>query len=209
MVRAIIESRRRSIFSWGTLARVGLTAAFFLWFYLIWNSTAELDKQLTSNTDQFAVVRNLQVEYKNEIQEWKNLLLRSNSQDSLEKNWLAFEMQYRKVADAAKEGVARNDVRAINQKLKAFIEAHEANYLQYKKSTEILTKTGFDPRRADAQVKGIDRPLLEILAAADAAIQDEKMNINARLIAKARTQIEQSLIALIFIVLIVVWRPRS
>ena len=203
------ESRRRSIFSWGTLARVGLTAAFLFWFYVIWNSTADLDKQLNANADQFAAVRDLQVEYKNEIQEWKNVLLRSNSRESLEKNWRTFEKQYQKVADAAKQGVLHSDVRAIDVKMNAFIEAHAANHAQYKASAEVLARNGFNPRLADAQVKGIDRPLLDILGAADAAMQEEKLNINERLVAKARSQIEQSLVALMFIVLIVVWRPKS
>jgi len=203
------ESRRRSIFSWGTLARVGLTAAFLFWFYMIWNSTAGLDQQLNANADQFAAVRNLQVEYKNEIQEWKNVLLRSNSRESLDKNWRTFETQYQKVADAARQAVLHRDVRAVDVKMNAFIEAHAANHAQYKISAEILAKNGFNPRLADAQVKGIDRPLLDMLEAADAAMQEEKMNINERLVAKARSQIEQSLVALLFIVLIVVWRPRS
>ena len=203
------ESRRRSIFSWGTLARLGLTAAFLFWFYVIWNSTADLDRQLNANAEQFAAVRNLQVEYKNEIQEWKNVLLRSNSRESLEKNWRTFEKLHQKVADTAKQGVLHSDVRAIDVKMNAFIEAHAANHAQYKASVDVLARNGFNPRLADAQVKGIDRPLLDILSAADAAMQEEKLNINERLVAKARSQIEQSLVALMFIVLIVVWRPRS
>jgi len=93
--------------------------------------------------------------------------------------------------------------------MNAFIEAHAANYAQYKASAEVFARNGFNPRQADVQVKGIDRPLLDILGAADAAMQEEKLNINERLVAKARSQIEQSLVALMFIVLIVVWRPRS
>lgn len=200
---------RRSIFSWGNLARLAVTAGFFLWFYLIWSSIANLDGQLKSITVQFAAAHDLQVEYKTEIQEWKNLLLRSNSQASLEKNWHAFERQYQKVADAATEGMLHSDVRAINVKLAAFIEAHRTNYELYKKSSGILARNGFDVRSADASVSGIDRPLLEILDAADVEMQAEKNNINQRLIAKARNRIEQSLVALALMVLILVWRPKS
>ena len=202
-------SRRRSVFTWGNLARAGVTAAFFLLFYLIWNSTANLDKQLQANADQFAAARNLQVEYKNEIQEWKNVLLRSNSSASLEKNWSVFEGQYQKVADATKAVKLQSDVRAINVKMDAFIEAHKENYAQYRKGTEILARHGFDFHPADDSVKGIDRPLLNMLDAVDSAIQEEKSNIVERVIAKARNQIEQSLIALAFMVLILIWKPKS
>ncbi len=204
-----IESRKPSVFSWRNLARVGLTAVFGLWFYFIWNSTSQLNKELSANADQFAAASNLEVEYKNEIQEWKNLLLRSNNQASLDKNWTVYEKQYQKVAALAQETLQHSDVRAINVKLSAFIEAHAANREEYKKSTEILARSGYDPHPADAAVMGRDRPLLDLLAAADTAMQDEKANNSERVVAKTRSQIEQSLIALGLIILILIWRPRS
>jgi len=191
-----------------TLERVGLTLAFGFFLYLIWNSSSELEGQLKLNTDQFAVVHDLQIEYKSEIQDWKNVLLRSDNQNSLDKNWRAFESQYQKVAEAAKQGVLQNDVRSINVKLQAFVESHEANLLLYKQASEILAQQNFNPHKADASVKGIDQPLLKILEEADAEMDDEKTRANGRLIAKANNRIEQSLVALFLLMLIAIWRPR-
>ncbi len=205
----LIEERRTNSFlSLDTLERVGLTVAVCFFLYLIWNSSTELKKELNANSDQFAVVHNLQVEYKNEIQEWKNLLLRSNGQDSLTQNWRTFERQYQKVSATAKEGMLQNDVRAVNAKLQSFIEQHEANFLLYKKSSEILAQQKFNPHQADANVKGIDRPLLDILEAGDAEMEAEKTRITERIVAKSINRIELSLIALFLVTLIAVWRPR-
>lgn len=202
------ERRKNAFFSIETLERVGLTVAFGFFLYLIWDSSAQLETQLKANTDQFAVVHDLQIEYKSEVQEWKNVLLRSNSQASLAQNWTSFETRHQKVADAAKQGMLQNDVRAINVKLQAFVEAHDANLLLYKKSSEILAQQNFNPHQADANVKGIDHPLLEILEAADAEMEDEKARTNGRLIAKSNNRIEQSLVALFLLMLIAIWRPR-
>jgi methyl-accepting chemotaxis protein len=202
------EDTKRSKFSWFTVARVGITVAFFFWIYLIWNSTTELNAKLNVATDRYSAIQNLEVEFKGEIQEWKNLLLRSTNRDSLNKNWTVYDAQHQKVAKAAEEIIRQNDVRAINERMKIFVAAHAENYAQYKKSTDVLVGSGFDPRAADAAVKGIDRPLLETLEVADAAMQDEKKNINERLTAQSRSQIEQSLIALGFIALLVVWMPK-
>lgn len=202
------ENPKRSKFSWFTVARIGITAAFFFWIYLIWHSTSELNTKLNVATDRYSAIQNLQVEYKNEVQEWKNLLLRSTDRESFNKNWLTFDTQHQKVAKAAEEIIRQNDVRAINERMKTFVAAHAENYAQYKKGTDVLIGRGFDPRAADAAVKGIDRPLLDTLEAADAAMQDEKKNINERLTAQSRSQIEQSLIALGFIALLVVWMPK-
>lgn len=202
------EARQRSLFSWGTLAKLGLIAAFFVWFYLIWTSTDELERRLNDIEDPFAVVHDLQTEYKIEVQEWKNLLLRSADRASLDKNWHAYEQQYRKVAGAAEAGLKQSDVRAVNVKLQSFIDAHQENYLQYKKEKENYAQSGYDPRKADSEVRGIDRPLMALLEAADEEMQHEKKLINGRLIARARNQIEQSLMALILMMLVVVWRAK-
>lgn len=202
------EDTKRSKFSWFTIARVGITVAFFFWIYLIWNSTAELNAKLNVATNRYSAIQNLEVEFKGEIQEWKNLLLRSTNRDNLEKNWSTYDAQYQKVSNAAQEVIRQNDVRAINERMKNFVAAHAENYAQYKEGMAVLVKSGFDPHQADAVVRGIDRPLLDMLAAADAAMQDEKKNINERLTAQSRSQIEQSLIALGFIALLVVWMPK-
>lgn len=202
------ERSKSSLLSLDTLERVGLTAAFCFFMYLIWSSSSALEGELNAATDKFALVHNLQVEYKSEIQEWKNLLLRSTNQSRLEQNWRTFEKQHQKVAEAVKQGMLNNDVRAINVKLQAFLDAHNANFLVYRESSEILAKQNFDPRQADANVKGIDRPLLEILEAGDAEMQDEKLRTNGRLIAKSNNRIDQSLIALFLLMLIAIWRPR-
>ena len=203
-----IEGTRRSYLSWNTVVRLGITAAFAFWFYLIWNSTADLNEKLSIASARYSAIHNIQVEYKNEIQDWKNLLLRSNSRDALDKNWQSFETRYQKVETAAQEIIRQNDMRAINQPMKNFFEAHEANHEKYKSSMEMLIKNGFDPHQADANVKGIDRPLLAYLEAAETAMEDETKSINEGLTAKARGQIEQSLFILGFIAFLVVWMPK-
>jgi len=208
MVSTEYAQRQQSVFSWGNLAKVGLTAAFLGMFYLIWTSTDELEQRLNATTDPYAVAHNLQVEYKVEVQEWKNLLLRSTDRSSLDKNWSTYEQQYRKVEAAADAALKQSDVRAVNVKLQSFLEEHKENFSKYQKDKAAFVQAGYDPRKADSEVKGIDRPLLEILQAADDEMQHEKELINGRMIAEARNQIEQSLMALVLMMLVVVWRAK-
>lgn len=203
-----IERAKRSKFSWAALGRVGLTAAFLFWIYIIWNSTTELDNKLNVATDRYSVIHTLQVEFKNEVQEWKNLLLRSNNQSSLAKNWQTFETQHQKVAAAAQDILRQNDTREISQRMTDFAAAHAANFASYKNSMETQARNNFNPDQADAQVKGIDRPLLENLEAVEVAMEDEKRRLNESMTAQVRSQIEQSLVVLGFIALLAVWMPR-
>jgi hypothetical protein len=203
-----IEVSKRSLGSWSIVARIALTAAFAFWSYLIWNSMLDFNKNLNLFSSQYSAVHNVQVEFKNEIQEWKNLLLRSKSRDTLDKNWQIYETQYAKVAAQAQDIIAKNDIRLVQERMKTFLEAHASNHDLYQKSLAAFTKNGFDPLKADASVQGIDRPLLDYLEAADVAMQDESKNVNERLTAKAKNQIEQSLLVLGLIALLVIWIPK-
>ncbi len=193
---------------WGTVARLGITAIIVFWLYSIWIGTTGLNEQLNAAANRFSAISNLEVEYKIEVQEWKNVLLRSTNRDTLEKNWRTYENQYQKVAAAAQAVIARNEVRRIHEQMRIFADAHAANHEKYANSVEILIKSGYDPHPADAAVKGVDRPLLEQLAAANADMQDERIRLNENLTAKARTQLEESMFALAFIGLLAVWLPK-
>ena len=64
-----IENAKRSYSTWMLVLRIGVTAAFFFWFYIIWNSTSDLDQKLSVVTAQYSAIDDLQIDYKNEIQE--------------------------------------------------------------------------------------------------------------------------------------------
>lgn len=175
---------------------------------MIWMSTVDLDTKLNATTDQNTAIHNIQVEFKNEVQDWKDLLLRSTSQDTLSKNWQNYETQYQKVAAEAQNILRISETPAVNDQVKTFTEAHALNHEQYKKSLDLLTKSNFDPHQADAAVNGIDRPLLEKLEAAETSMVEDKKRIDKGLVDRARNNIEQNLIALAFLALLAVWMPR-
>jgi hypothetical protein len=203
-----IEKAKRSLSTWGVVVKVVLTAAFAFWFYLIWSSTDDLNQKLNVVSARYSAVHNVQVEYKNEVQEWKNLLLRSSNRETLDKNWNIYDAQYQKVTAVAQNIIRETDINDVKKQMNIFSEAHAANYEKYKNSLAIFAKSGFDPHRADAAVMGIDRPLLDYLEAADEAMQEESKNINERLTAKAKNQIDQSLMILTLIALLVIWMPK-
>lgn len=204
------STERSSIFDspWATFARIIFTVVFFFWLYWIATSTKDLDDKINAAADRYTTIDSLQIEYKDEIQAWKDLLLRSNNRDTLNHNWLIYEAQYQKVAAAAQDIIAHNELRSINQKMRSFLDAHTVNHEKYKDSALVLINSKYIPGPADAAIKGIDRPLLDILKSANEDMRDEKKRDNDSLIAQARNKIEQSLFALGFIGLLAIWMPK-
>ena len=203
-----IGGSSRKLISWNTAGRIGFTAIFFFWIYMTWDSTTDLDSRLNSVADQNTAIHNIQVDFKNEVQQWKDLLLRSTSQDAADKNWGAFDALFWKVGVEAQGIIRQSESPAVSDQLKAFVDAHEANHALYERGLELLIRNNFDPRPSDAVVKGIDRPALEHLEAAETSMQEDKRRINKTLVDAARNNIEQNLFALAFLALLAVWLPK-
>jgi hypothetical protein len=126
----------------------------------------------------------------------------------LDKNWRSYEARYQKVAVEAQDIIRLSETPAVTDQIKTFVDAHAANHDQYKKSLDLLIKNSFDPHQADTAVKGIDRPLLEQLEAAEVNVVEDKKRIDKGLVDEARNKIEQNLFALAFLALLAVWMPR-
>lgn len=160
---AKINDINRPLISLLTVFKFGFSALVLFLIYIIWNGIEGLGQQLNVASDNSLAVHNLQVEYKTEVQEWKNILLRSSDKESLDKNWQSFEAKYQEVSASAQKIIQQNDVRRITDPLKTFVAAHTANYEQYKTAKEVLVKSGYIAHQADVVVMGIDRPLLNDL----------------------------------------------
>jgi methyl-accepting chemotaxis protein len=202
------EGVRSSFFSWSTAGRIGFTGIFFFWICMIWNSTANLDARLNEVTDQVTAIHNIQIEFKNEIQSWKDLLLASADKDKLDSNWRSYETQYQKVSAEAKDIVRKSESPAVSDPVKTFAEAHALNHDQYKKSLDSLPKNGVGALLNNANVKDIDRPLIAKLEAAETSMVEDKKRVDKGLVDETRNSIEENLIALSFLALLAVWMPK-
>ncbi|HKR47793.1 MAG TPA: methyl-accepting chemotaxis protein [Paraburkholderia sp.] len=103
------------------------------------------------------------VEFKLQVQEWKDTLLRGKDPQKLDRYWSAFRKREHTVNDLAAaletklpEGEARTLVAQ-------FAEAHEAMGQGYRKGFEAFKAAGADPVAGDTVVAGVDRAPAQLL----------------------------------------------
>ena len=102
------------------------------------------------------------LQFKIQVQEWKNVLLRGKAPADRDKYWAQFEEQERLVDDslnklAALQGIAQS-VAAQVQKLR---EEHRVLGAAYRKGRDAFIAAGADPVAGDLAVKGVDRTASE------------------------------------------------
>jgi methyl-accepting chemotaxis protein len=129
-----------------------VSTAFIL--YRLRSIAAAYDSML-SHRD---TARVMQLTFKKQVQEWKDILLRGYEAPALQKYSDAFHKQEKAVVQIASEltvTLADNDARAV---IDQFISAHQKMSGKYAAALKVFSESsGQNPRAADKLVKGMDR----------------------------------------------------
>ncbi len=154
------------------------------------DSVERINRTLVEQTSE---VRVIETDFKVQVQEWKDVLLRGYDPQLLDKYWNAFVAEESDV-----RAHARNLEKAVrNAKAKAligqFIAAHEEMGGKYRQGLEAFKAAGFDPKAGDAAVRGIDRAPAQLLEEAAKLLQADATRTLAEAEAAARHNLNVSL----------------
>ncbi|MCW8919141.1 MAG: methyl-accepting chemotaxis protein [Gammaproteobacteria bacterium] len=140
-------------------------------------------------------------DFKTQVQEWKNVLLRGADPKQLEKYWGKFERQEARVQQQVGQLLQTVQHEEVRETLRRFKQAHQQMGAAYRQGLAALRDSDFDPRAGDRAVTGIDREpatLLDEVAALIAGHAAQKTN---SAIGLAYTNIRYGLIFMAFAVL--------
>lgn len=167
--------RNKLLVASGLATIVALSAAMF-GFWLAWQSIRVFQDEVEARKTDERLILATQTEFKKQVQEWKDVLLRGSDPGSLEKYWGNFEKQEHKIqenGDALRKEVEDPKALAL---IEDFLKAHREMGVAYRKGLQAFKDSGFDSKAGDRAVKGMDRAPTELLTAAAgevAKISDE------------------------------------
>ncbi|PMY61170.1 MULTISPECIES: methyl-accepting chemotaxis protein [Pseudomonas] len=111
-------------------------------------------------TSQLIDEANLQ--FKVQVQEWKNVLLRGKQSADLSKYWQQFEDRQRDVQGILGQLAAEPGIdAALKGRIERLREEHRLLGTAYQKGRDAFVAAGADPAAGDAAVKGVDRATSE------------------------------------------------
>lgn len=165
---------------------------------------ARFEQVLLSKTQVNEHVDHINLIFKIQVQEWKNVLLRGYNPADGQKYWMAFNEQHKtfqtKVDEAAK--LMGDDPRA--KEMRAIGSLHAALLPKYEEGRKAFEQAGFDPKAGDAAVKGIDRELTQKLEALAATLSEALVKDSQELTASADAIYVQTLVVEVVFTLLVV-----
>jgi methyl-accepting chemotaxis protein-1 (serine sensor receptor) len=155
----------------------------------------------------------LQREFRLQVQEWKNVLIRGADDALRTRHLAAFDAEGRRIADLA-GGLASSRDEQTRTLARQFLTEHRALEARYRGALEAFAASGYDTQAGDALVRGADRSVgttLDALAAranerAEFETNATSERARAALVASA---IVTALAAVVLLGVLALWLRRS
>ncbi|WP_339801730.1 methyl-accepting chemotaxis protein [uncultured Marinobacter sp.] len=140
-------------------------------------------------------------EFKTQVQEWKNVLIRGSDAGQRDKYWQSFQQREASIQRQLDTLIPRIKEPTAEALLVDFQRAHRQMGQAYRKGFESFTRSGFDPGAGDTAVQGIDREPARLIEDAAAAVREDGL---ARAGELNRTVTERSWIVASLLILAII-----
>ncbi|MCD4498463.1 methyl-accepting chemotaxis protein [Chromobacterium vaccinii] len=149
----------------GLVVAILLCASLFS-LYQLWGGIRTFRDQVAADQQSVRQVLTMQVDFKKQVQEWKDTLLRGQDPAKLAKYWGNFEKKEGQVHDEGSALAASVSDPQAQQLLQQFVAAHQKMGEDYRRGLQAFKQSGGDAKVGDKQVAGMDRPPTDLLTQA-------------------------------------------
>ena len=123
---------------------------------LLGNTIANYNQLVQGPVAQERQISSINLQFKTQVQEWKNVLLRGKDPQQLNKYWGQFEQLHRDIQQQGRE--LEQQLKGASQaRVAEFLQAHQQAFGRYQAGLDAFKAAGFDPAAGDKAVAGIDR----------------------------------------------------
>jgi methyl-accepting chemotaxis protein len=174
---------------------VGLAAVLGLW-----NAIGAFEHAGATLLRDERGVNALEIAYKDQVQAWKNVLLRGKDSAALDRYWTQFETSESKVAELSSRLSESTGNAAARKLLGEFRSAHDAMGQRYRSALQAFKSASGDPAVGDEKVAGLDRAPMELLVRAADGLSADSMSAFAASKASAVSTLWMALIGAAIVV---------
>jgi len=175
---------------------IAAAMATLIGFASAWSSFDEFEQVSEFEIGQERAVLNMTIDFKKQVQEWKNVLLRGYDPEQLDKYWGKFQKTEKAIQGNGELLLEELPTGEARDTLAEFLASHRDMGKAYREGLEKFKAADFDPKVGDREVKGIDRKPTERLESAAALIAQQAVETIDTTIADAHAGLKISLVAI-------------
>jgi methyl-accepting chemotaxis protein len=127
-------------------------------FHFLSNGVQSYSQLLAGPLHTSQLIDEANLQFKVQVQEWKNVLLRGKQPADLAKYWGQFEERQRDVQKILGELASQSGIESsLKNRIERLRDEHRQLGAAYQKGRDAYVAAGGDPAAGDAAVKGVDR----------------------------------------------------
>lgn len=151
-------------------------------FYMSYAVITEVEDIEQTSLSAERKIQTILSDFKTQVQEWKNTLLRGANEKDRKKYWQRFKEKEAKVQNGLNELVSKNATsEQVNTQIQQFLDAHSQMSIKYADGYQAFIESGFIPVVGDTAVRGIDRMPASLLAEIAKAIGNDAYERSSQL----------------------------
>ncbi len=170
--------------------------------YSLYNALEHYQNEVRIAHNNANLVLHIQSQFKVQVQEWKNVLLRGKDPQKLDKYWTGFQEKEAQVKKEAEELALQLSEGQALQNIHEFINAHQKMTLAYREGYTAFIQAGADSSVGDKAVTGIDREPSKLLDQTEQELKLEAIETSATVDDSARFGIMLGVVLLIITLII-------
>tara|TARA_R100000306_G_scaffold41882_2_gene40760 strand:+ start:162676 stop:164310 length:1635 start_codon:yes stop_codon:yes gene_type:complete len=165
------------------------------------HAMGEIETLIENDIEQARQAQIALADFKTQVQEWKNVLLRGREDAAREKYWSQFQAKEAEVRKGAQSLADTLPPSPARESAIAFLEAHDVMGKAYRKGYEAFVSSGYDSAAGDLAVKGIDRAPAEHLDQANTLLTERARQQAGSIITNTQSDLWTSGMVLIAIII--------
>ncbi|WP_102796018.1 methyl-accepting chemotaxis protein [Bowmanella denitrificans] len=185
----------------GGILLVGLFAEYGI--SLLASEIKQYDHLMQQEVSATTLSDGINLNFKRQVQEWKNVLLRGHDKGKRDKYWASFMDYHQRIERSSDEFLALDIDDNLKQQMREFKRTHQQLLGQYQKGLQAYIQAGLDHKAGDAAVTGIDRAPTQQLEQLGAQLHDYILEQSRKTDAAARQATLISSIGILLAILVI------
>lgn len=182
------------------IAAIGLVAALGTW--LLVSQVNQYAERVEHDVKAATLANSINLNFKNQVQDWKNVLLRGQNSQQRDKYWQNFLTLHEKVQAQSQKFIAASEFDEGKQQMAQFRQHHQQLLSQYQTGYAAFVAANYNALAGDQTVVGIDREPNKMLAELSAKLNGNIVLMSTQLKKQTADAITLGSILMIVILLI-------
>jgi methyl-accepting chemotaxis protein len=167
-------------------------------FQLLSNNVRDYRQLIDGPLRAAQLIDEANLQFKSQVQEWKNVLLRGKDPVERDKYWGQFEVRYRQVQGILEQLATQPGLLPeVSQQITQLRSAHQALQADYGRGRDAYIAAGGDASAGDKAVKGVDRAVTDSMSTLVEQIRQAATTQSATISASAAQTVWAGLLVLL------------